>query len=426
MRKCLMILLILWISCTGSLWAAGFQLFNEGSARVMGLGAAVTGRTDMVEAVWYNPSATAFLEGPEFMTGLALVMPSVEFDSDNGRDYEMTDRVHPLPFLYAAYPLNDRFTLNFSFNVPYGLTTDWDDDWEGRYEAVYTSLRCYFFTPSIAVKLTDRLSFGFGAQVVYADAELRKSLVSTTTPGVDITTKLTGDDWEAGWLVSLTYKIWEHTSLGIIYRSQINLHLEGDAKYYNTDKTAILPLPGGGFTRVNPASLAFRNGDGEVFLDLPDTLSVGITTRVFPRWTLSLDFLWSGWSTYEQLKYKYEYKPGEFPAKPGSIIQPKDWDDVLAVRFGVEYALSDTWTLRFGYVYDPSPIDDDTRGAELPTNDRQLFNFGMGYRKGNLGVNFAYTYLTMEDSHPGEETSYLRGTYEGEAHIVAFDLSYRF
>ncbi|OAQ21251.1 OmpP1/FadL family transporter [Thermosulfurimonas dismutans] len=413
MRKRLMILLMLWISCTGSLWAAGFQLFNEGSARVMGLGAAVTGRTDMVEAVWYNPSATAFFKDPEVMTGLALVMPSVEFESDSGRDYEMTDMVHPLPFLYAAYPLNDRFTLNFSFNVPYGLTTDWDGDWEGRYEAVYTSLRCYFFTPSIAVKLTDRLSFGFGAQVVYADAELRKYLV----PGTPIKTKLTGDDWAAGWLVSLTYKIREDTAIGIIYRSQINLHLEGDAKYYNTEGIFLGPLP---------ASSLFINGDGEVLLDLPDTLSVGITTRVIPRLTLSFDLLWSGWSTYDQLKFKYEYEPGEFPAKPGSIIQPKDWDDVLAVRFGVEYALSDTWTLRFGYVYDPSPIDDDTRGAELPTDDRQLFNFGMGYRKGNLGVNFAYTYLTMEDSHPGEETSYLRGTYEGEAHIVAFDLSYRF
>ncbi len=43
-----------------------FSVFNEGSARVMGLGAAVTGRTDLVESAWYNPSATAFLKNQKF------------------------------------------------------------------------------------------------------------------------------------------------------------------------------------------------------------------------------------------------------------------------------------------------------------------------------------------------------------------------
>ncbi len=426
MRTALLSLVSLLLLITG-VWAAGFQLFNEGSARVMGLGAAVTARTDLVEAAWYNPSATAFLKAPEVMTGLALVYPSVEFENDRGEDYEMTDMLHPLPFLYAAYPLNEHFTLNFSFNVPYGLTTDWDGDWAGRYDAVYTRLRCYFFTPSVAVKLTDRLSLGFGVQVVYADAELRRSLVKTDQE-IDVKTKLTGDDWEAGWVVALTYKLFAHTTLGLTYRSQITLDLEGDAKYYNTAGTTLtVPVPGLGLVPV-PTSNLFRNGDGEVFLDLPDTLSLGITTRFLPGWTLSLDLLWSGWSTYEQLKFKYDYVPGT--GKPGSVIQPKDWDDVWSVRVAAEHALTKDLVIRVSYVFDPSPIDDRYRGPELPTNDRHLFNLGLGYVHGNLGFDVAYTYLHMEDSKPGTapeaNRSRLSGTYEGEAHILAFDLRYRF
>ncbi len=241
--------------------------------------------------------------------------------------------------------MKNRVSLNFSFNVPYGLTTDWEGDWEGRYEAVYTSLRCYFFVPSLAVKLIDHFSIGFGPQVVYADAEMKKAI---QTPLGDVETKLTGNDWEIGWLISAIYKIKEHTSIGVVYRSQINLDINGNAKYYN----------------VNPAlSNIFRNGKGEVFLDLPDTLAVGISTNYFPHWILSFDLLWSGWGTYDQ-----------------------------------------------------------TCGAELPTDDRQLFNIGLGYRKKNLGIDFAYTYLIMEDSKPGTVTSTLSGEYEGNAHIFAFNI----
>lgn len=413
------ILLITFFCIVSNTWSAGFQLFNEGSARVMGLGAAVTGRTDLIESVWYNPSATAFFKKPEFMIGSAFVYPSLKFKSDvTGKNYEMTDRLHPLPFLYITYPVKDRFVLNFFFNVPYGLTTDWDADWEGRYEADYTSLRCYFFTPSLAVKLTDHFSIGFGPQIVYTDAELRKSIIPTNQ-GIDVRTKLDGNDWDMGWLFSMIYKIKDHTSIGLIYRSQITLDLDGYAKYYNTQGTTISPLN-------IPTSILFRNGDGKVFLDLPDTFSVGIATQYFQHWILSLDLLWSGWSTYDKLKFKYEHKPGDPFGNPGIVEYPKDWKDVFAIRFGAEYLINNYLNLRFSYVYDADPVNDNTRGAELPTNDRHLFSLGLGYNKKNLGIDFAYTYLLMKDSKPGKDTSYLRGEYEGYAHIFAFDIKYKF
>ncbi len=406
MRKALLLTAICFFIVSNA-WSAGFQLYNEGSARVMALGAAVTARTDLVESAWYNPSATVFLKRTKFMTGVAFVYPSIEFKSySTGKKYEMTKMLHPLPYFYAVYPMRDRISLNFSFNVPYGLTTDWDGDWEGRYEAVYTSLRCYLFVPSLGIKLTDNFSVGFGPQVVYADAEMKKAI---QTPLGDVDTELTGSDWKVGWLISATYRIKEHTSIGVIYRSQISLDIDGDAKYYN----------------VNSAlSNIFRNGEGEVFLNLPDTLAVGISTNYFSRWILSFDLLWSGWGAYDELKFKYEYKPGT--GTPGTISQLKDWKDVVAVRLGAEYLLNDSLNFRFGYVYDTSPINDQTRGAELPTDDRQLFNIGLGYRKKNLGIDFAYTYLIMKDSKPGTTTSYLNGEYKGNAHIFAFDIRYQF
>lgn len=54
-----------------------------------------------------------------------------------------------------------------------------------------------------------------------------------------------------------------------------------------------------------------------------------------------------------------------------------------------------------------------------------FFSVGLGYKKKNLGLDFAYTYLIMEDSEPGE-ISYLEGEYEGNAHIFAIDIRYQF
>ncbi|OAG28008.1 OmpP1/FadL family transporter [Thermodesulfatator autotrophicus] len=412
MKKRLGLILVFLLLVTGRAFGAGFQLFNEGSARVMGLGAAVTARDDMVESAWYNPSAAVFFSRPEVLAGSALVIPSIKYEPKAGGEYEMIDRVHPLPFFYGVFPVTERVALSFSFNLPYGLTTDWPDDWPGRYDADYTSLKTFFWVPSISFKLNDKFAIAVGAQLVYADAKMENAI--NVSPLPDVRARLEGSDWANGWLVALTFKPWEHTTFGLIYRSEINLDLEGVASYEN-----VHPL----------LSNAFKRGDGEVFLTLPDTLSLGVSTRIIPGWILSADLLWSGWSSYENLTFKFEYLPGT--GLPGTLVKPKNWHDRWALRLGAEYALKPSWKLRFGYVYDPSPIDDYTRGPELPTNDRQLFNIGVGYLKGNLQVNAAYTYLIMDDASTAPlgspaNSSGLDGDYEGDTHIFGVDVKLKF
>ncbi|WP_457755942.1 OmpP1/FadL family transporter [Thermodesulfatator indicus] len=421
MKKSLGLFLAILLLSVGNTWGAGFQLFNEGSARVMGLGAAVTARSDMVESAWYNPSAAAFFSGPEMLAGMALVKPSFTYKDKSGEEYEMVKHVHPLPFFYGIFPVNNRVSLSFSFNLPYGLATDWPNDWPGRYDADYTSLKTFFWVPSISFKLNDKLSIAVGAQLVYADAEMEKALLTTTG---DVRSKLEGDDYASGWLAALTFKPWKHTTFGLIYRSKIDLDLDGKVTYQN-----VPPNPQFLYnSTLLPAQ--FINGKGEVLLTLPATFSFGVATTIVPRWILSADLLWSGWSAYEKLTYKFEYLP--YLGIEGTKVDEKNWHDRWAIRLGAEYALKPQWKLRFGYVYDPSPIDDYTRGPELPTSDRHLFNIGVGYLKGNLELDAAYTYLIMEETStppagsPGNEYGNLDGQYDGDTHIFSVDVRYKF
>ncbi len=427
MGKRLICLLLVLCLAPGLVWSAAFQLFNEGSARVMSLGAAVTARTDMVESAWYNPSAAVFFKAPEGMVGLSMVIPSITFNNDQGPDYEMINRVHPLPYIYAVCPLSKRWATSFSFNLPYGLTTDWDSNWPGRYDAIYTSLKTYFLTPSLAYKILPGLSISLGPQIVYADAKMEKAYQVVTNPNPltlqDVKTKLTGNDWSLGWQVSMTWKPVPYLVMAAIYRSQVDLDLDGSVSYEQVPASAYFLV---GNTLV-PA--VFRAGEGRVLLTLPDTLQVGISTNVFTRWLLSFDVLWSGWSAYDKLHYEFQYLP--YLGTSGSRDQLKNWHDVVAFRLGAEYQVDAHWHLRFGYVYDPSPIDDNTRGPELPTNDRQLFNLGLGYQKGSFRVDASYTYLLMQDTHPAPvgsaaNQSGLVGTYQGDVHILGLDFAWRF
>ncbi len=339
----------------------------------------------------------------------------------------MINRVHPLPYLYAICPLTDKLAASFSFNLPYGLTTDWDSDWPGRYDAIYTSLKTYFMMPSVAYKLTDKFSLSAGVQIVYADAKMKKAykVITNLSPLTtqDVFTKLTGDDWSFGWQVSLTFKPWEHTTFGAIYRSQVDLDLDGDVSYINVPATAYF------LVNNSPVTAKFIPGNGRVSLTLPDTLQVGVATTIIPRWTLSFDVLWSGWSAYDKLTYKFEYLP--YLGVPGTKDQEKKWRDEISLRLGAEYQVNDHWQLRLAYVYDPSPINDGTRGPELPTDDRQLFNVGVGYHQGHFRVDASYTYLIMKDTHPAPagsdgNQSGLDGTYEGDVHILGVDFAWRF
>ncbi len=389
------------ISMPTGAFAAGFQLFNEASARSSALGMAMVSFDDAIESAWINPAATAMHTRPGVMFGSAFVAPDTEYDGTGG-DEEMKDAVYPLPYLYGVLPVGHGFSLALAVNVPYGLTTDWDQNWVGKYYATKTDLRCLFVTPSIAYKVTDWLSIGAGIQASKADAEMKRA-VSPLVPG--LTTRIDGDDTATGYILSLFARPAKGWRLGAVYRSEVAFDLTGHS-HYN------MPIPG-----FSPSRVALP-------LRLPATLQVGVSTTMIDRLTLSFDYLYTWWSTYEALRFHYDSVPGV--GVPGIVSIEKDWDDVYALRFGAEYRLTPVWTLRASYVLDKSPIDDDTRDPSLPTNDRHLFSLGFGYHWHALQVDGAYTYLLMEDSKTSPATPGLQGDYEGDAHIVNLSLSWHF
>ncbi len=396
------------ILCGSEVYAAGFQLFNELSAKAMGNSAAMSARNDAAELAWFNPAGSSMMDTAQITAGGALIFPSMELDTGSDTP-NMKHIAYPVPYLYGAMPILKNLGASLSVNSPYGLTTEWDNDWTGRYRAHYTNLSSVFITPALSYRPFEWLSVSAGVQFAYVDAEMRQ-YVSPLFPG--LYTKIQGHDWGQGYILAAMVRPAKDWFLGMTYHSYVHFNIEGHAEY---DIPSVL----------KPYSGLFPRSSVSLPLDLPPTLSFAASTTALKNFRFSAEVLWTGWSTYSDLRFHYEQLP--VTLQPGVVTVYKKWNDVVSLHFGVEYFLNDQWTLRASYAWDESPIEDDYRDPTLPTNDRNVFGFGIGYQWNHLTVDTAYSYVSVEDSKPGEKvTPELDGTYKGYAHIANVSFSWTF
>ncbi len=397
-----------------TVYGAGLQWYTEGSAEALGQAAAISGRDDLVSLAWYNPAALSGADQAEVMAGAVFLQLKTEFDSDFGPAYDasMDDEWRTIPHLYGVLPVSEDLTALLSVNVPYGLITEWPDNWAGRYAAVYSEFISVYTTPSLAYRINDALSLAAGFNVVYAEAEMEANrAVETADLGIRT---VTGDGIGCGGTVSAHGNLGSDWSVGVRYQSRVKLNLKGGVVFEH----GVINQP----------------HDARAEIELPSSVNIGLVNRTVDRLQLGMDVVWTEWSTYDELVYEFgRFGPGYvtyFLDKNNPEVISKRWDDVWSIRIGGDYALTDAWDLRAGYVWDQSPVNDSTRSPELPGTDRQMLTAGIGWTSGNFGVDLAYSYLWAKDGDTGSEvvehvpTS--AGSYGSTAQIVGLSARYKF
>lgn len=161
---------------------------------------------------------------------------------------------------------------------------------------------------------------------------------------------------------------------------------------------------------------------------LPGVLSLGVMVEPIKDLTLEFDLVRTFWSSYEKLTFNYE-RDLVPPTGVTSSTTTKNWHDVWRYQVGLEYGPTDWLDLRCGYVYDQSPIPDEHADYLLPTNDRELYNLGLGFKHDNWTADLSYTYLLMHQRDTNARAG--EGVYNthfenGRTHILGLTLGYRF
>lgn len=146
------------------LMANGLAL-NEQSAS--SAGSAYAGRASTAanaSTLYGNPAGMSRLDRAEVSGGLAFIDASTDISNAQGtapgtNDGDMVP-FSTVPFGYYVSPINDRLHAGIGIYAPFGVESDYEDGWQGRYEGLNSVVQVVTIQPTISYAFNDRVSVG--------------------------------------------------------------------------------------------------------------------------------------------------------------------------------------------------------------------------------------------------------------------------
>lgn len=400
--------------------ASGFQL-REQSAEGMGNAfAGSSAKAQDLSTIFYNPAGMTRLQGNAVQGEVAYIMPRSTFSGQANRNTGVGGGVvpggsggdagvdTPLPSLYAMMSVSPDLKLGLAINTPYGLETDYDDNWVGRYMALNSKLMTIDITPSAAYRLNSRWSVGGGLNIQYASATLTNAIDNRLAGNAsDGKVEVTGDDWGVGVNLGVLYEFSPTSRVGLNYRSRVLHELEGKTDYTNV---------------VNAGSLSsLVDSDATAKLTTPDTFSIGVYHELSPQWAVMGEAQYTNWSLFDHLTV--DNKTGT-----DSYVN-EDWKDTVFLSAGATYKPNEKWKFQGGIAVDQSPVPEAHRTARIPDQDRLWLSAGLGYQlTEGMALAASYTHILVRDAEINESTSFgkLVGSYDGSVDIFSASLKASF
>lgn len=437
----------------GQAQASGFQL-KENSVKATGRAYAGSGAAaGDASVVVNNPAAMTLFDSNAVQVDLHAIDLSYEVNTSGtdafgtplrGGDGGNAGDLAAVPALSAIFPVGDTgLTFGAAVSAPFGLKTDYDADWVGRYHALESDVKIIDLNLALSLDVTDRFSVGAGAIIEHAEVTLSNAVdfgsavcrPSAATGGQvppfcgiapndprpygpqknDGTAVINGDDVGYGWTAGLLWRPTDNFSLGFSHRSEVDLELEGDADF--TVPANVVPILGVG------APGQFVDTDVTAKLTTPSVTTLSAAWQVTDAFALMADVSATDWHSLRTIDIDY--------ASPQpNTTEVYDWSDSMFYSIGAEFALSDTFTLRGGYAYDETPVSDEHRTPRLPDNDRQWASIGLTWAPSeSLEISGAYTHIFVDEPTldiVSTSGSRIVGDAEGSANVFGVSAQYKF
>jgi long-chain fatty acid transport protein len=476
---------------------AGSFALNEQS--VSGLGLSFAGGAAQAEdasTLFFNPAGLARLEQGELQLGLHAIIPSAEFTNQGSR-YNLPGTPfnglpvagnnggngginHILGNLYLTQPVfrspkYGDLTVAVGLTTPFGLETDYDPAWVGRYASLRTKLTTIDIQPTVSYRI-DRVSLGAGLDVQYASARLSQGIdfgLAAQSPlaqfyaalpailaargvppaaipgtiaatqqaytaagfvpgGRDGVSEITGNDWGVGFTLGALFEYFKEGEgtgflqdgrIGFSYRSAIDHTLEGDAAFR---RVPLITAPGAPVQFPTPTAFQdiFFNQGASAALDLPDIFHFSIYQRFAQHFAILGDVAWTRWSRLQDVPIVFQN-----PGTPTTVLNI-NYQDAMRYAVGFEWYACKNVTLRIGGAYDETPIrSPQFRTPRIPDNNRYFLSFGGRWSpKSWMDIDVGYAHLFVNDPRSdftdtqGHE---LIGTYDAHVDIISASVTIR-
>ena len=470
-----------------NLHAEGFKLYEQ-SVSAMGNGYAGRGaQISDASLVYSNPAALTELNQAQLSSGATFIHARTDYQVDLaksaagqsviGRESGQNSLNELVPFLFYADKLSSQWSYGLGFYVPFGLSSDYADDWAGRYFADKTAIEVVALQASAGYRLNEQWSLGGGISVNRVSGELSKfkdhsGLCETGSNinamfGADVYNdaychshyQVAGDDVKLGYNLAIHGRFDTGTKLGLIYHSKIDFVLHGNSEITNTPITGANVVGSPNFIVIAPNLPAINKATGKlahnplaieksaVALTTPADLTFSLDQEIAKDWSFQGSISWTGWSKFQSIdivsrdanpSMSLSTQQPQNLNKPGYIgYIPEYWHDTISGAVGATWQLTTHRQLKAGLAYDESPISSTHRTARVPTKDRIWGTLGWHEQlntKWNMDLALGYLWMSDLTSNEAEynvqdvriNRANLQATYSNHAILAGVQFNYLF
>ena len=371
-------------------FGSGFTVQSQSAAAIAN-GHGGVARADDASVALLNPALATRFDTPQTSLALGGIALTADFDNRQslsavgtpalGPASSSADGAAPLLSVFHTRPLTARSAFTVALYTPFGLSTDYDPDWVGRYQVQTAQLKTLAVSPALAFELGERWSASVGATAVRGQTKLISAVDFGTVcfaaigpsacalgwilpQGQDGTARIDAEGNGFGWTASLAWQASEQLRFGAHLRSKIDLDVDGETSFRNP----VLPGPFAALTQTPATS----NGGVESTLVLPEIASVGLAYDLGDSTQLVADVIWTRWSRLQDIRLRFANGAAD------SVI-PFAWQNTRKFGLGLNHRSSARWQWKGGVEWESSAVSDANRNAIVPDSDRVFVGGGVRY-----------------------------------------------
>ena len=384
---------LMMLGFAGVAGASGFALQNQTGS---GNGNAFAGAAAAAEdagTVYWNPAGMSYLGAGHSISLSGTVLDrSIKF-KNTGTTNSTLNNATPtnggdgggtafLPAGFWAYNIAPDTWVGIGVSPTFGNKTEYSKNFIGRNSGYYAEIEHININPSLAFKVNDVLSLGFGADFTRATVRFKQ--------GVPVTTGVAGQtnqnyadlesdaSWGFGGNIGAMFQLSPSTRVGLTYRSGISFDLQGK-------NTLATQLPALGLRTGNIKASGYET---------PGTLSMAVSQKLSDRWEMLGDLTWTDWSVIHKIVVT--------SASTGATVNtlPYNFRDTWRIGLGANYQYNDALKLRFGVAFDQTPVQGAAdRTMTLPDSDRVWLSFGGKYNLSkDSSLDMGYSHIFFRDA----------------------------
>ena len=395
MKKLTLIYLSLF--CSPLAQASALYFYEIGTEDTALAGAGQAARAQDASTIVTNPAGMTRLPDHMFTGGLQAMDGDVSYtlEDETGRKSPGDImRFFPNASAFYAQKVNDDLYAGIGLYGNYGLGIDFGN-WSGDRLIKKSTMVAMTLSPSLAYKLSDRVSVGGSVNVNYGFLSLTRNVDGNDEKEKD-------HDWAMSYRLGLLMELTDQTRAGISWTSktEYDFDIDGKARFPNLPNVEYdLPI----FAQVRA----------------PQQIMLSLVHDINKQWSVMGDLGWQDWS---------QFGAPQITVVGQEVDKSSRLKDSWHTALGVQFRPTEQWRLNAGVAFDSTVYNSQSDVAlTLPTGDEWRFATGAQYQitpQSNIGA--AVSYLHMQSSHVQSPSIY-QGSYDNPyLWFASVNYSYQF